>query len=83
MEASMNVQPAPVWDYLRSALRGHRTSGAVDHRVGAALDEYLGHLARCVADGEVTLAEGLVLGNAVISFAGRCSPLPEARHAAR
>lgn len=79
----MNNQPAPVWDYLRSALKGHRTSGAVDHRVGAVLDDYLGHLARCVADGEVTLAEGLVLGNAVISFAGRCSPLPETRHEPR
>jgi hypothetical protein len=79
----MTRQTAPVWDYLRSALKGHRTSGTVDHRVGAALDEYLGHLARCVSTGEVTLAEGLVLGNAVVAFAGRCSPLPEARHEPR
>lgn len=74
---------ALVWDYLRSALKGHRLAGTVDHRVGAALDEYLGHLARCATTGEMTLAEGLALGNAVVAFAGRAVPLPEARHAVR
>lgn len=79
----MTRQRAPVWDYLRGALRGYRLAGTVDHRVGAVLDEYLGHLARLVTDREMPLAEGLVLGNAVVRFAGRCSPLPEARHEPR
>lgn len=76
-------QPAPVWTHLRECLRGHRLAGTVDHRIGEVLDEYLGHLARCVAAGEVTLAEGLVVGNAAVAAAGRLRPLPEARRVPR
>ncbi|MGU3476907.1 hypothetical protein [Methylobacterium sp. D48H] len=79
----MTRQHAPVWDYLRETLRAHRSSGACDERVGPVLDEYLGHLARLVTTREVTLAEGLVLANRVVSFAGQCRPLSEARHAPR
>lgn len=80
----MNRQAhAPVFDFFRDALKGYRLSGAVDYRVGPVLDEYLGHLARCVADGEVTVAEGLVLGNLVVKFASRCASLPEARRERR
>lgn len=78
-----NRQPAPVWHYLRGALRGYRLAGTVDNRVGMVLDEYLGHLARLVTDRELPLAEGFVMASAVVRFAGRCSPLPEARHERR
>lgn len=70
---------APVFTFFREAVRGYRTAGLCDHRVGPVLDEYLGHLGRCVADGEMTVAEGLVVGNAVVKFASRCTPLPDAR----
>lgn len=79
----MTCQHAPVWDYLRETLRAHRSSGACDERLGPVLDEYLGHLARLVTTREVTLAEGLVLANDVVKFAGRCRPLSEARHERR
>lgn len=79
----MTCQHAPVWDYLRETLRAHRSSGACDERVGPVLDEYLGHLARLVTTREVTLAEGLVLANRVVKFAGQCTPLTEARHVPR
>lgn len=79
----MTCQHAPVWEFLRETLRAHRAMGRCDERLGPVLDEYLGHLARLVTTREVTLAEGLVLANDVVAFAGRCSPLPEARHEPR
>lgn len=74
---------APVFDFFRQAVRGYRVAGLCDYRIGPALDAYLGHLARCVADGEVAVAEGLTLGNAVVRFAARAIPLPEARQEPR
>lgn len=72
-------KPAPVFDAFRSMICGHRVAGTIDYRVGPAADAYLGHVARCAADRELTLAEGLVLANAVVKLATRCVPLPEAR----
>lgn len=76
-------QHAPVFQFFREALRGYRIAGLCDHRLGPVLDEYLGHLARCVADGEMTVAEGLVLGNRVVRFASHAVPLDEARQVPR
>ncbi|CAA2104567.1 MULTISPECIES: hypothetical protein [Methylobacterium] len=74
---------APVWDYLRSSIRAHRLAGTVDHRVGVVLDEYVGHMARCVATRQVTLSEGLAAANAAVVACGRLIPIPEDRLEAR
>lgn len=58
---------ALVFDAFRSMIRGHRVAGTIDFRVGPVADAYLGHVAPCVADRELTLAEGLVQANAVVS----------------
>lgn len=75
----MTTTHAPIFEASRHSLRGHRVAGTVDYRIGPAVDAYLGHIARCVADREVTLSEGLVLANAAVKLATRCVPLPEAR----
>lgn len=72
-------QHAPVFTAFREMIRGHRVAGTIDFRVGPVADAYIGHVARCVADREMTLADGLVLTNAVVKLAVRCVPLPEAR----
>ncbi len=74
---------APVFDAFRSMIRGHRVAGTIDYRVGPVADANLGYVARCVADRELTLAEGLVLANAVVKLATRCVPLVEARREPR
>ncbi|GEP08900.1 hypothetical protein [Methylobacterium gnaphalii] len=76
-------QHAPVFQFFREALGGYRGAGLCDHRLGLVLDEYLGHLARSISGGEMTVAEGLVLGNRVVRFASHVVPLDEARHVPR
>lgn len=74
---------APVLDYLRSTLRGHRAAGTVHLDVAQALDGYLGHVIRLAGNGEISGPEALTAANAALKAALAVPVLPEARLAPR